>query len=100
MISARLSDGTARKLMTGHPKYVLPQTVSIEVSTQALPRGDLCGSPRAKSSLGITCPIFATGMSSPGRWVFPRRFAAVSVRRGPGEEHQTELAHLNLVAVG
>ena len=24
----------------------------------------------------------------------------VSVRRGPGEEHQTELAHLNLVAVG
>ena len=24
----------------------------------------------------------------------------VSVGRGPGEEHQTELAHLNLVAVG
>jgi hypothetical protein len=32
-----------------------------------------------------------------GRWV---RGGWVSVRRGPGEEHQTELAHLNLVAVG
>ena len=30
MISARLSDGTARKLMTGHPKYVLPQKVSLK----------------------------------------------------------------------
>ena len=61
MISARLSDGTARKLMTGHPKCVIPQNVCIEVSTQALPRGDLSSSPRAKSSLGITYPMFRDG---------------------------------------
>ena len=30
MISARLSDGTARKLMTGHPKYVLPQRFQLK----------------------------------------------------------------------
>ena len=37
-------------------------------------------------------PITVFGRLVRGGWV--------SVRRGPGEEHQTELAHLNLVAVG
>ena len=71
MISARRSDGTARKLIRNAFR-----NVSIEASTQALPHGDLCGSPRAKSSLGITCPMFLDGLSSSGCSVFPRRFAA------------------------
>jgi hypothetical protein len=37
-------------------------------------------------------PHYGFGRLVRGGWV--------SVRRGPGEEHQTELAHLNLVAVG
>ncbi len=42
--------------------------------------------------LGRLAPITVFGRLVRGGWV--------SVRRGPGEEHQTELAHLNLVAVG
>ena len=48
--------------------------------------------PRGPTTMSGMAPITVFGRLGRGGWV--------SVRRGPGEEHQTELAHLNLVAVG